>query len=250
MNPSSRFGCGEIVASSVWRMANASSAEERATSALSGRRPGRTTRARSIRHLPPFDRLAHEYGLKDELDGAWAVDRSSSSANAVGSCWCSRTTGSEPLDRLLGVPMEMQGFLHLAIAVAAAITQVHRRGLVHKDIQAANILVNRTTGEVKLTVSGSPRVYRASGRRPRRPSRSLGTLAYMAPEQTGRNEPLDRRPQRPLRARRHALPDAHGRSAVHRGRSHGMGPLPLSRESRCRHASGWRRSRPWSPRSS
>ena len=40
------------------------------------------------------------------------------------------------------------------------------------------------------------------------------------------DEPLDRFPQRSLRPRRHALPDAHGRSAVHGVRSDGVGALP------------------------
>src|SRR6266700_2965755 len=40
------------------------------------------------------------------------------------------------------------------------------------------------------------------------------------------NEPVDRLPQRPLLARCHALPDAHGLPAVHRDRSHGVGALP------------------------
>ena len=44
------------------------------------------------------------------------------------------------------------------------------------------------------------------------------------------NEPLDRRPQRPLRPRSHALPDAHGLTAVYRSRSHGVGPLPYSQK--------------------
>jgi hypothetical protein len=38
-----------------------------------------------------LDRLAHEYELKDDLDGAWQHDRSSSSAKAVGpGCNCNR----------------------------------------------------------------------------------------------------------------------------------------------------------------
>ena len=42
----------------------------------------------------------------------------------------------------------------------------------------------------------------------------------------GADEPLDRFPQRPLRPRRHVLPDADRRPAVQRGRSDGMGSLP------------------------
>src|SRR6202051_3848529 len=101
-----------------------------------------------------LDRLAREHGLKDELDGAWAVRPLELVRERGRIMLVLEDTSSEPLDRLLGMPMEVRSFLRIAIAVAAALTQVHRRGLVHKDIKPANILVNRTTGEVKLTGFG------------------------------------------------------------------------------------------------
>src|SRR5260370_23017168 len=101
-----------------------------------------------------LDRFAREYGLKDELDGAWAVRPLDLVRESGRIMLVLEDIRSEPLDRLLGAPMEVRSFLRLAVAVAAALTQVHRRGLVHKDIKPANILVNRTTGGVKLTGFG------------------------------------------------------------------------------------------------
>src|SRR6266852_5149355 len=141
-----------------------------------------------------LDRLAREYELRDELDGAWAVRPLELVRDRGRVMLVLEDTRSEPLDRLLGPPMEVRSFLRLAIAVAAALTQVHRRGLVHKDIKPANILVNRTTGEVKLTgfgiASRLPRERQAAAP----PESIAGTLAYMAPEQTGRmNRSVDAR---------------------------------------------------------
>src|SRR5260370_8932541 len=101
-----------------------------------------------------LDRLAREHGLKDELGGAWAVRPLELVRERGRIMLVLEDTRGEPLDRLLGMPMEVRSFLRLAIAVAAALTQVHRPGLVHKDIKPANILVNPTTGEVKLTGFG------------------------------------------------------------------------------------------------
>ena len=141
-----------------------------------------------------LDRLAHEYELKDELDGAWAVRPIELVRDRGRTTLLLEDTDSAPLHRLLGPPMEMRNFLRLAIAVAAALTQVHRRGLVHKDIKPANILVNRTTGEVKFTGFGLASRLPRERQPPAPPESIAGTLAYMAPEQTGRmNRSIDAR---------------------------------------------------------
>jgi serine/threonine protein kinase len=62
--------------------------------------------------------------------------------------------GRAPLDRLLGAPIEVGRFLGLAIGIAVALGKLHQRGLVHKDIKPANILVNSATGDVRLTGFG------------------------------------------------------------------------------------------------
>src|ERR1700704_546097 len=141
-----------------------------------------------------LDGLAREYELKDELDGAWAVRPLALVRERGRTMLVLEDTGSEPLHRLLGAPLEVRSFLRLAIAVAAALTQVHRRGLVHKDIKPANILVNRTTGAVKLTGFGIASRLPRERQAPAPPEAIAGTLAYMAPEQTGRmNRSIDAR---------------------------------------------------------
>ena len=135
-------------------------------------------------------RLTHEYGLKDELDGAWAV-RPLELCRAM---LVLEDPGCEPLEPLLGAPMEVGNFLRLAISIAATLGEVHWRGLVHKDIKPANILVNRTTGEVKLTGFGIASRLPRERQVPSPPELIAGTLAYMAPEQTGRmNRSIDAR---------------------------------------------------------
>ena len=147
-------------------------------------------------HPPPASlaRLAHEYGLKDELDGAWAVRPLELGRERGRTMLVLEDPGGEPLERLLRAPMEVGSFLRLAISIAAALGKVHRRGLVHKDIKPANILVNRTTGAVRLTGFGIASRLPRERQAPEPPESIAGTLAYMAPEQTGRmNRSIDAR---------------------------------------------------------
>ena len=133
-----------------------------------------------------LDRFAHEFGLKKELDGVWAAQPLELVYDGGRPMLVLEDAGGEPLDQILRTPIETGKFLRVAIGIAAALGKVHEKGLIHKDIKPANILVNSATGEVRLTGFGiASRIARQ--RQPSEPPDILiGTLAYMAPEQTGR----------------------------------------------------------------
>jgi hypothetical protein len=79
-----------------------------------------------------LDRLAHEYGLKDVLDGSWAARPLEFVRDRGRTMLVLEEQGGEPLGRLLGAPMEVGRFLHLAIGITVALGKVHQAGLVHK----------------------------------------------------------------------------------------------------------------------
>jgi PAS domain S-box-containing protein len=139
-------------------------------------------------------RLAHEYGLKDELDGAWAVRPLEFLRDGGRPMLVLEDPGGEPLGRLVGAAVEVGPFVRLAIGIATALGKLHQRGLVHKDIKPANILVNRGSQEVRLTGFGIASRLLRERPAPEPPETIAGTLAYMAPEQTGRmNRSIDAR---------------------------------------------------------
>jgi serine/threonine protein kinase len=105
-----------------------------------------------------------------------------------------RDPGGEPLDHLLGPPLEVGRFLRLAVALSGALGRLHQRGLIHKDIKPANIVVNSATDQVWLTGFGIASRFPREHKLPEPPEFIAGTLPYMAPEQTGRmNRSIDSR---------------------------------------------------------
>ncbi|HEX8783045.1 MAG TPA: AAA family ATPase, partial [Steroidobacteraceae bacterium] len=145
---------------------------------------------------PPasVDRLAHEYALKDHLESAWAARPLELVREHDRTMLVLEDPGGEPLDRHLGEPMETPRFLQLAVSIASALRQVHQRGLVHRDLKPAHILVNGTNGYVHLTGFGLASQLPRERQPPGPPEFIAGTLAYMAPEQTGRmNRSIDSR---------------------------------------------------------
>jgi serine/threonine protein kinase len=101
-----------------------------------------------------LNRLTHEYGLKDDLDGAWAARPLELVRERGQTILVLKDPGGEPLDRLIGPPMEVGTFLRLAVALSAALRQLHERGLIHKDIKPANVLVSSATEQVWLAGFG------------------------------------------------------------------------------------------------
>ncbi len=138
--------------------------------------------------------LEHEYSLRTEVDPAWAVIPVEITRYEGRTVLILNDPGGGPLAQLVGTPMEMGQFLRVAIGLSAAVRQLHGRGLIHKDLKPANVMVEPSTGQVWLMGFGiASRLPRE--RQPAAPQEFIaGTLPYMAPEQTGRmNRSIDSR---------------------------------------------------------
>jgi serine/threonine protein kinase len=142
-------------------------------------------------------RLEHECSLASELDPAWAARPLMLTRHKGHAVLILNDPGGEPLDRIMeqhrGEPLDLTRWLTTAIGLAAALSQVHRQGLIHKELKPANALVD-DGGRVWLTgfgiASRLPRERQASVP----PDFIAGTLEYMSPEQTGRmNRSMDTR---------------------------------------------------------
>jgi PAS domain S-box-containing protein len=140
------------------------------------------------------ERLEHEYALKSELDADWAARPVALRHDNGRITLVLEDRGGTPLDRLLGRPLDVSHFLRIAIPLAGALRHVHERGLIHKDIKPANILVESASGRVWLMGFGIASRVPRERQGPEPPETITGTLAYMAPEQTGRmNRSVDSR---------------------------------------------------------
>src|SRR6266852_4831953 len=138
-------------------------------------------------------RLEHEYALAADLDPKWAARPLALARHNGNVALVLDDSGNEPLDLILSRPLELTRFLRLAIGLATALGQVHRHGLIHKDIKPANVLVD-AAGNVRLTGFGIASRFTRERQAPAPPEVIAGTLAYMAPEQTGRmNRSIDSR---------------------------------------------------------
>src|SRR6266436_5832532 len=82
-------------------------------------------------------RLEHEFSLAAELDSAWAAKPLALTRHEGRTILILMDPGGEPLDLLLqrGQLLDLTWVLHIAVGLATALGQVHRRGLIHKDLK-------------------------------------------------------------------------------------------------------------------
>ncbi|WP_225409579.1 trifunctional serine/threonine-protein kinase/ATP-binding protein/sensor histidine kinase [Stigmatella hybrida] len=80
----------------------------------------------------------------------------------------------------------VETFLDYAIRITTALGHIHRHGVIHKDIKPQNIIVNPDTGLLKIADFSISVAIAVEAVTPDNPTVLTGTLAYMAPEQTGR----------------------------------------------------------------
>jgi predicted ATPase/GAF domain-containing protein len=104
-------------------------------------------------------------------------------------------SGKRPLvERMREGRLEIGPALRLGAAIARALEGVHLAGIIHKDIGPPNVLVDEAMLEVELIGFGHATRLSQEDQRLAAPGTLEGTLAYMAPEQTGRmNRVVDHR---------------------------------------------------------
>ncbi len=86
-------------------------------------------------------------------------------------------------------PLPLDTALDLATQIAQGLQKAHAAGIVHRDIKPANVMIT-ADGVAKIVDFGLAKLVDATGLT--RPGTTLGTVAYMSPEQT-RGEAVDAR---------------------------------------------------------
>ncbi len=90
--------------------------------------------------------------------------------------------------------LPLDDFLRLAIELATALSEIHTRQIIHKDINPSNVIVYPSDGRLKLIDFGIASLLPREEVQLTSPTMLEGTLPYIAPEQTGRmNRAVDQR---------------------------------------------------------
>ncbi|MEU7873737.1 AAA family ATPase [Dactylosporangium sp. NPDC049140] len=136
-------------------------------------------------------RVQHEVAILERLRGVWGVVQLADAPRCPGSVIMTDVGGTSL--NALAKPLAVADLIALAAGLARAVAGMHRQGVLHGDITPANILICRDGAPclVDFALASSSAQIRPEFTHH---SEIVGTLAYLAPEQTGRTGwPVDQR---------------------------------------------------------
>ena len=91
--------------------------------------------------------------------------------------------------KIKSAPLRINEAIEIAVAIAEGLQEAHSKGIIHRDIKSANIMLT-PTGRVKVMDFG---LAKSTGRTQLTQSgTTVGTVAYMSPEQA-KGESVDHR---------------------------------------------------------
>ncbi|TDI81107.1 MAG: tetratricopeptide repeat protein [Caldithrix sp.] len=97
--------------------------------------------------------------------------------------------GQELKQKIDAGPLPVEDAIHIILQIANGLQEAHKKGIVHRDIKSANIMLTGS-GQIKIMDFGLAKVR--GGAQVTQIGTTLGTAAYMSPEQA-RGEDVDHR---------------------------------------------------------
>ena len=140
-------------------------------------------------------RLSHEHEILQKFESP-AIVRTLGLERASGAfALVLEDFGGTSLDRHLSSHrVDIPTFLAIASQLADALGLVHEAGIIHKDLNPSNILLNISSGKAKIADFGISSLLERDTQNDPSVRHLEGTLPYISPEQTGRmNRSIDYR---------------------------------------------------------
>jgi len=140
-------------------------------------------------------RLHHEHAIVSGIGGSSVVrSYGLEKQHRVTALVLEDFGGKSLAEFLTTTRLDLASFLQIGVQLCCALQEIHDAHIIHKDINPANIIINPSTLEVKVTDFGIASRLSAEVARTAAPAVLEGTLPYISPEQTGRmNRTVDHR---------------------------------------------------------
>jgi len=144
-----------------------------------------------------LNRLEHEYAIGEILDIPGVIKYYSIKTVGYGKAIIMEDFGAISLARYIRshpVYVDIKNALRIVMVLVDIMGDIHRKNIIHKDINPYNILINPETNEVKIIDFSISTQFKKETQMDLEFEKLKGTLAYISPEQTGRmNRSIDYR---------------------------------------------------------